>query len=106
MPTPLIRGLAGLEFNSCPGRIIETEQRPFGLSVGTNRETLRLRFVTKTMSAAVAHAPNNLLGLIIPFDRNHLNTHRHCPLAFKATDNFGEKDHLCDIGIFSRYFSN
>jgi hypothetical protein len=86
-------------FESCPDWIIETEQWPFELSMGTNRQTLRLRFVIKTMSAAVTHMPDNLLGLSTYFDRDHLNTHRHCPLAFKA-------DHFCDIGIFSWYFSN
>ena len=58
------------------------------------------------MSAAVAHAPNNLFGLIVPFDRDHLNTHRHCPLAFEATDRLGEVDNVCDMGVFSGYFSN
>ena len=74
--------------------------------MGANRQTLCLRFVIKTMSAAVAHMPNNFLGLSTSFDRDHLNTHRHCLLAFKATDNLREIDHFCDIGIFSRYFSN
>jgi hypothetical protein len=73
--------------------------------MGANRQTLCLRFVIKTMSAAVAHMPNNFLGLSTSFDRDHLNTHRHCLLAFKAPDNLGEIDHFCDIGIFSRYFS-
>ena len=54
--------------------------------MGANRQTLRLRFVIKTMSAAIAHVSDNLLGLSTFFDRDHLNTHRHCLLAFKATD--------------------
>ena len=91
-------------FESRPGWIIETQQWPFELSLGANRQTLRLRFVIKTMSAAVAHMPDNLLGLSTSFDRDHLNTHRHCLLAFKATDNLGEIDHFCDIGILVGIF--
>jgi len=93
-------------FESCPGWIIETEQWSFESSMGANRQTLRLRFVIKTMSAAVAHVPDNLLGLSTYFERDHLNTHRYCLLAFKATDDLREIDRFCDIGIFSRYFSN
>jgi len=93
-------------FESRPGWIIETEQRLFGLSMGANRQTLRLCFVIKSMSAAVAHAPDNLPGLSASFDRDHLNSHRHRLVAFKATNNLREIDHFRDIGIFSRYFSN
>jgi len=73
--------------------------------MGANRQTLRFRFVVKTMSAAVAHVPDNLLGLSTFFDRDHLNAHRHSLLAFKAKDNLGEIDHFGDIGVSSRYFS-
>jgi hypothetical protein len=93
-------------FESRRGWIIETEQRLFGLSMGANRETLRPRFVIKTMSAAIAHTPDNLLGLSTSFDRDHLNSHRHRLVAFKATNNLREIDHFCDMGILSKYFSN
>lgn len=73
--------------------------------MGANRQTLRLRFIIKTMSAAVAHVPENLPGLSTFSNRDHLNTHRHCLLAFKAPNNLREIDHFGDIGIFSRYFS-
>lgn len=76
------------------------------LSMGANGAALRLLFVIKTMSAAVTHVPNNLLGLSTFLDRDHLDTHRQCPLAFKATDNLSEIDHFGDIGISRRYFSN
>jgi hypothetical protein len=74
--------------------------------MGANRQTLRFRFVIKTMSAAVAHLPDNLLRLPAFFDRDHLNAHRHCLLAFKAKDNLSEIDHFGDIGVSGRYFSN
>jgi len=74
--------------------------------MGANRQTLRFRFVIKTMSAAVTHLPDNLLGLPAFFDRDHLNAHRHCLLAFKAKDNLSEIDHFGDIGVSGRYFSN
>ena len=54
--------------------------------MGVNRQTLHLRFIIKTMCAAVAYVPENLFGLSTFFDRDHLNTHRRCLLAFKATD--------------------
>src|SRR4029453_2945277 len=74
--------------------------------MGANRQTLRLRFVIKTMSAAVAHVPHSILGFSVFFDRDHLDTHRHCLLAIKTTDHLSEIDHFGDVGIFSRYFPN
>src|SRR5262245_3487366 len=96
-------GLAAL--NHAPGRVIEMEQR-FRLAMAADRRALRPRFVVKTMPTAVAHVPDNLLGLFTFFDRDHLTTHRHCLLALEATDHLSEIDHFGDIGIFSRYFSN
>jgi hypothetical protein len=56
-----------------------------GLTMGVNRQTLHLHFTIKTMCAAVTYVPENLFGPSTFFDRDHLNTHRHCLLAFKAT---------------------
>ena len=74
------------------------------MSTGVNRQTLHPRFIIKTMGAAVAYPPEDLPGSSTFFDRNHLDTHRHCLLAFKATDNLRKIDHIGDIGIFSWYF--
>ena len=54
--------------------------------MGVNWQTLHLRFIIKTMCAAVAYVLENLFGLSTFSDRDHLNTHRRCLLAFKATD--------------------
>src|SRR5262245_8224471 len=96
----------GLNISShAPDWIIETEQR-FRSRMGAIRQTLRLRFVVKTMSAAVVHVPDSLLGFSGFFDSDHLDTHRHCSLAFETADHLSEIDDFRDVGVFSRYFSD
>ena len=75
------------------------------LGMGVNRQTSHPLFIVKTMCTAVTFVPENLFGLSIFFERNHLNTHRHRPLVFTATDNLREIDRFGDIGIVSWYFS-
>ena len=65
--------------------------------MGANRQTLHLRFVIKTMGAAVAHVPENLPGFSNFSDRDNLNAHWHCLLAFKATHDLSEIDRVGDI---------
>jgi hypothetical protein len=74
--------------------------------MGANRQAMRLRFVIETVSAAIAHMPKNLSSRSTFLDCDHLNSHRHCPLAREATDNLGAIDDFGDIGILSRYFSD
>jgi hypothetical protein len=86
--------------------LMEGSKRNLGSRMGADGQAVRLRFVIKTMSAAVAHMAENLSSLSTFLHCDHLNTHRHCPLAREATDNLRAIDDLSDIGVFSRYFSN
>jgi hypothetical protein len=74
--------------------------------MGANRQAMRLRFVIETVSATIAYMPKNLSSISIFLDCNYLNSHWHCPLARKATDNLSAIDNFGDVRILSRYFSD